>query len=94
MLAIPKACDGTFRWDEGFYKPSRATGPVHGAFYFDAYRNWDKRGSVQPISAHSLSASKELYKTISLPQAASSCESSLANALRNVRPYLMFSLHP
>lgn len=69
-----RACDGGYLWDESFYLPTKVSGGsvLHGANFFDPYRNWDKRGNVQPMNAHNLSAAKELYKTISLPEAATS----------------------
>jgi hypothetical protein len=61
-----RTCDGgSFTWDPSFYVETWQNSSVHGAFYFDAYRNWNTRGVVQPKSAHNLSTTKELYKTIS-----------------------------
>lgn len=46
-VLMPAACDGRFKWDERFYKRTVMEGPIHGAFYFDPYRNWNVRGVVQ-----------------------------------------------
>ena len=53
-----RACDGTFEWGESFYRPTQETGLVHGAFYFDPFRNYDTRGVVQPADANNLTESK------------------------------------
>lgn len=68
-----RTCDGvSFTWDPSFYVETAQNASVHGAFYFDPYRNWNARGLVQPKSVHNLSTSKELYKTISSSSAAKS----------------------
>ena len=60
-----RACDGTFEWGESFYRPTQETGLVHGAFYFDPFRNYDTRGAVQPADAHNLTESK--VRSLALP---------------------------
>ena len=65
-----RPCDGRYKFDKSFFVDGPLdlvdpTSPVHGSFYFDAYRNINTRGYVQPQNVHQLSASKELYKTIS-----------------------------
>jgi len=68
-----RACgSGNFAWDRSFYVETTVSTSVHGAYYFDAYRNWNTRGVVQPMNVHNLSTSKELYKTISSVGAAKS----------------------
>jgi cysteine-rich repeat protein len=60
-----RECDGSFQWGEDFYMPTYETLPMHGSFYFDPYRNWNTRGSVQPRDVHNLTNSKDVYKVIS-----------------------------
>lgn len=68
-----RACgSGDFAWDPSFYIETTRDTSVHGAFYFDAYRNWNTRGVVQPKRVHDLSDTKDLYKTISAAEAAKS----------------------
>ena len=64
--------NGDFTWDPTFYVETTQNSSVHGAYYFDAYRNWNKRGLVQPVSAHDLATAKDTYKTISSTGAAAS----------------------
>jgi len=47
-IATVRLCDGTFVWDEDFYRETQVVGAVHGAFFYDPYRNWDKRGVINP----------------------------------------------
>jgi hypothetical protein len=42
-------CDGSNIWDESFWRDTAAETPVHGAYFFDQYRNMDQRGSVTVI---------------------------------------------
>ena len=39
-------CDGTYLWDAEFFMETAAAEPVHGAFFFDPYRNYRARGNV------------------------------------------------
>lgn len=71
-IALRTCGSGDFSWDRSFYVETARNTSAHGAFYFDAYRNWNTRGVVQPVDAHNLSTSKELYKTISSVGAAKS----------------------
>lgn len=63
---------GQYTWDPSFYVETTRNTSVHGAYYFDAYRNWNTRGVVQPLGIHELSPPKEVYKTISSAEAAKS----------------------